>query len=98
MPSYFRDIFEQAALKMFTRPYEDTVIDSQSNSSSSSFSSNDESEGSVVLYARDYRELSLWIPQDAAYVVGRFMYEADGLPRPWVRTANSLNEIWVPSR
>ena len=54
-------------------------------------------DGSIVLYARDYRELARWVPQDTSYVIGRYMFETDGLPRSWVSHCNTLDEVWVPS-
>lgn len=34
---------------------------------------------------------------DAAYTVGRTMFETDRLPPDWVRQINLLDEVWVPS-
>ena len=31
-------------------------------------------------------------------IVGRFMYEADRIPKPWAYQCNLLDEIWVPSQ
>lgn len=56
-----------------------------------------EEDGSIVIYARDYREMGRWFPQDTRYVIGRYMYETDSLPMAWVKHCNALNEIWVPS-
>ena len=56
-----------------------------------------EKDNSIVLYARDYREFGRWVPPDAAMYVGRYMYEADSVPKAWVRHMNLLDEIWVPS-
>ena len=53
--------------------------------------------GSIALYARDYREAGRWVPRDAAYVVGRYMFEAAILPGAWVEHCNRLDEVWVPS-
>ncbi|MHB0869706.1 MAG: glycosyltransferase [Chloroflexota bacterium] len=36
------------------------------------------------------------LPQ-AAYNVGRVMYETDGLPADWVAKCNEMDEIWVPT-
>ncbi len=55
-------------------------------------------DGSIVLYARDYREMGRWFPQDTSYVIGRYMYETDSLPMAWTKHCNHLSEIWVPSR
>ena len=60
-------------------------------------SSDQEEDGSIVLYARDYRELGRWVPRDTSYVIGRYMYETDSLPRAWVANSNILDEVWVPS-
>ncbi len=35
---------------------------------------------------------------DAAYHIGRIMFETDRLPENWVATCNQMDEIWVPSR
>lgn len=55
-------------------------------------------DNSIVLYARDYREIGAWVPSDTSYIIGRYMFETDALPAPWVRHCNFLDEIWVPSR
>ena len=55
-------------------------------------------DGSIVLYARDYREMGRWLPRDTSYFIGRYMYETDSLPRPWVNHCNQLDEVWVPSK
>lgn len=55
-------------------------------------------DGSIVLYARDYREMGRWVPRDTSYIIGRYMYETDSLPRPWVNHCNQLDEVWVPSQ
>ncbi len=49
------------------------------------------------MYARDYREIGRWIPDDADYVIGRYMYEVDRIPQPWAYHCNLLDEVWVPS-
>lgn len=36
------------------------------------------------------------IPQ-AAYNIGRVMFESDGLPADWVAKCNQMDEIWVPT-
>ncbi|NOZ28643.1 MAG: glycosyltransferase [Chloroflexi bacterium] len=36
------------------------------------------------------------IPQ-AAYHIGRVMFETDGLPAEWVAKCNQMDEIWVPT-
>ena len=35
--------------------------------------------GSVAVYARDWRELGRWVPRDASFVVGRYMFEVRGV-------------------
>lgn len=55
-------------------------------------------DNSIVLYARDYREMGRWVPRDTSYIIGRYMYETDSLPRPWARHCNQLDEVWVPSQ
>jgi hypothetical protein len=55
-------------------------------------------DGSIILYARDYREMGRWVPRDTSYIIGRYMYETDSLPRPWSNHCNQLDEIWVPSK
>ena len=35
---------------------------------------------------------------DAAYHIGRTMFETDRLPTGWVTACNQMDEIWVPSR
>lgn len=35
--------------------------------------------------------------EQAAYRIGRSMFETDNLPSTWVAAANALDEIWVPS-
>jgi hypothetical protein len=32
-------------------------------------------DGDIVLYARDYRELSGWVPSRASYLIGRYVFE-----------------------
>lgn len=34
---------------------------------------------------------------DAAYNIGRVMFETDGLPADWVAKCNQMDEIWVPT-
>jgi len=53
----------------------------------------------VIVYHRDYRELGLWVeqPRSQSYVVGRYMFETDGLHNQWVVQCRNLHEIWVPS-
>ena len=36
-------------------------------------------------------------PDDAAYHIGRTMFETDRLPANWVHNCNQMDEIWVPS-
>ena len=55
-------------------------------------------DSSIVLYARDYREMGQWIPLDATLFIGRYMFEADTVPRTWARHMNMLDEVWVPSQ
>jgi len=55
-------------------------------------------DNSIVLYARDYREMGQWIPLDATLFIGRYMFEADTVPRTWARHMNMLDEVWVPSQ
>lgn len=43
------------------------------------------------------REIGRWVPHNADYVIGRYMFETDGLPLPWVINCNKLDEIWVPA-
>ncbi|TAK32241.1 MAG: glycosyltransferase [Chloroflexota bacterium] len=35
---------------------------------------------------------------EAAYNIGRVMFETDGLPPDWVAKCNEMDEIWVPTR
>lgn len=55
-------------------------------------------DGSIILWARDYREMGRWVPRDTSYIIGRYMYETDSLPRSWVNHCNQLDEVWVPSK
>ena len=61
-------------------------------------SANHQGAGAIAVYARDWREAGRWLPRDAAFVVGRYMFEAASLPEAWVHHCNSLDEIWVPSK
>ena len=36
-------------------------------------------------------------PPDAAYAIGRSMFETDRIPRNWVGKCNQMDEVWVPS-
>jgi hypothetical protein len=36
-------------------------------------------------------------PSDAAYAIGRTMYETDRIPVSWVERCNKMDEIWVPT-
>lgn len=35
--------------------------------------------------------------KEAAYCIGRTMFESDGVPEDWVSKCNQMDEIWVPS-
>lgn len=90
MPSFFRDILETTSLKSFTPPYQGfnkpyrRMNTSSPNDDDNADGDPDEMvDGSIVLYARDYREIGRWIPHDTSYIIGRYMYETDGLPSPW---------------
>ncbi|HVY72271.1 MAG TPA: carbamoyltransferase C-terminal domain-containing protein, partial [Verrucomicrobiae bacterium] len=37
-------------------------------------------------------------PADAEYLIGRTMFEAEGLPPGWLSQCNLMDEIWVPSQ
>lgn len=54
---------------------------------------NFQGEGSIVIYARDFRELGRWVPSDAGYVIGRYMFEAENLPQPWVSVIPPLEGV-----
>jgi hypothetical protein len=98
MPAFFRDVLEMTALKTFTPPYKAfRQPASECNSSKVCVQSDMARDGSIVLYARDYRELGRWVPHDTSYVIGRYMYETDSLPRAWASHCNLLDEVWVPS-
>mmetsp|Transcript_28331 Transcript_28331/g.45893 ORF Transcript_28331/g.45893 Transcript_28331/m.45893 type:complete len:1586 (+) Transcript_28331:134-4891(+) len=52
----------------------------------------------VVVYHRDYREIGLWVEQpSSSYIVGRYMFETDGLHSQWVEQCRSVHEVWVPT-
>jgi hypothetical protein len=36
-------------------------------------------------------------PSEAAYAIGRTMYETDRVPASWVERCNRMDEIWVPT-
>lgn len=56
-------------------------------------------QSQVVIYHRDYRELHEYIPSPlTSYTIGRYMTEVWGLHNQWVKHANSLHEVWVPSK
>jgi hypothetical protein len=81
MPAFFRDVLETTSLKSFTPPYRGF---NRPLAEGSEEEDTDEMEdGSIVLYARDYREIGRWVPHDTSYLIGRYMYETDGLPDPW---------------
>ncbi len=83
MPAFFRDILESTSLKSFTPPY-------RGFSHPNSLSNTDNMEdGSIILYAK------LVV---GCLVIGRYMYETDGLPQPWIRHLNTIDEVWVPSQ
>ena len=106
MPGAFRDTLERAALRRFVAPYvpptrfgpngepAGTVVQDEDRISESPL--NVAGAGSIVVYARDYRELSRWAPTDGAYLVGRYMFEADALPRPWVSHCESRRTCSPP--
>lgn len=91
MPAFFRDVLEATSLKSFTPPYQGFITPYKACNSTLNISTDcttepnyDEMEdNSIVLYARDYREIGRWIPHDTKYLIGRYMYETDGLPLPW---------------
>lgn len=89
MPLYFQDVMDSAAFKTFVSPY--------NKSSLMSVKADSFGSGEIALYARDYREMGRWIPTESSYVIGRYMFEVDGLPEAWVDHCNVLDEIWVPS-
>ena len=80
MPAFFRDVLETTSLKSFTPPYKGF---SQGKQGAERFDEDEMEDGSIVLYARDYREIGRWVPHDTSYIIGRYMYETDGLPSPW---------------
>lgn len=96
MPAFFRDILEYTTLRIFTKPYQGPVV--FRNNSGMYNPIDRENDNSIVLYARDYREIGRWVPFDAAMIIGRYMYEANGLPRAWMLHMNKLDEVWVPSK
>lgn len=59
-----QDIFDANAYRSHIKPYEAGL--------SVDRSALDEESGEISLYARDYREIGRWIPDDASYVIGRF--------------------------
>eukprot|EP00602_Paraphysomonas_sp_CaronLab_P000321 CAMPEP_0185031604 /NCGR_PEP_ID=MMETSP1103-20130426/19159_1 /TAXON_ID=36769 /ORGANISM="Paraphysomonas bandaiensis, Strain Caron Lab Isolate" /LENGTH=1396 /DNA_ID=CAMNT_0027567171 /DNA_START=153 /DNA_END=4340 /DNA_ORIENTATION=- len=95
MPVFFRDVLEMSALKTFTKPYQGFLHPEEGCDGCAA--SDVQEDGSVVLYARDYREMGRWVPHDTSYMIGRYMYETNSLPRPWVNHCNNLDEVWVPS-
>jgi hypothetical protein len=68
-----QDVFDAAAYRSFISPYAEPDYSNSSSSSSSSGSSSllDRESGEVALYARDYREIGRWLPDDASYVIGK---------------------------
>jgi hypothetical protein len=105
MPAFFRDILETTSLKSFTPPYQGfnkpyrrcpTSNGTSPPSSVMEGCSNEDNpdemeDGSIVLYARDYREMGRWVPHDTSYIIGRYMYETDGLPSPWCVALDHLS-------
>lgn len=80
MPIYFQDKFDSSAYKSFISPYEEpdyASIDASSASlpvnRSGTSATLDAESGEIALYARDYRDLGRWIPDDASYVIGRYI-------------------------
>lgn len=41
--------------------------------------------------------MARWTPRDAAWLVGRYMFEAAALPAAWAQHCAKLDEVWVPS-
>lgn len=83
MPAFFRDVLETTSLKSFTPPYKGFNKEKQGTGKSDDEDTDEMEDGSIVLYARDYREIGRWVPHDTSYIIGRYMYETDGLPSPW---------------
>jgi hypothetical protein len=54
----------------------------------------------VIIYHRDHRQLSLALPQSTNrnYLVGRYMFEVDGVHYQWSEQCKNLDEVWVPSK
>jgi hypothetical protein len=44
-----------------------------------------------------YAQGDVFAANDGAYKVGFTMLEVDGFPKEWVRQANMMDEVWVPS-
>ena len=59
MPPSFRDVVQQAALKMFHPP------------PAASEGGGEGGDVRVVLYSRDYREMHAWVPRDSDFVIGQ---------------------------
>jgi hypothetical protein len=87
MPVYFRDTLDESVSRTFSKPY----------NASHPLPVETSGSGEITLYARDYREIGRWIPEDSNYIIGRYMFEVDRLPAPWVQHCNALSEVWVPS-
>lgn len=85
MPMYFQDIFDASAYKSFISPYvtpnnsDHSACEGADKKNCSDIHSTsglskgglDTESGEVALYARDYREIGRWIPDDASYIIGR---------------------------
>lgn len=110
MPGSFRDALERAALRRFVGDYVPprklrlpaspgpaSAADGDIREVVVAAPENRRGALSIALYARDYREVGRWVPRDAAYVIGRYMFEADKLPETWAAHCNRLDEVWVPS-
>lgn len=72
MPRYFQDIYDASAFRSFVSPNASFISgqSGSSNANSTDINQLDIESGEVSLYARDYRELGRWIPDDSSYVIG----------------------------
>lgn len=96
LPAATRTSYDRSARRRFVGNYEGVNITSEGRYVESQ--NNKKERHSIVLYAKDYREVSMFVPWDGSYYIGRYMFETKSLPKEWVDSANILDEIWVPSQ
>lgn len=70
MPRYFQDVFDAAAYRSHNQLYVDPLVRQETGGSKREL---DPGSGEIAVYARDYREIGRWLPDDADYVIGRLI-------------------------